>query len=480
MSWPSQDTPWWILGVAVASVAACGSTSAVDDGKDTDTDGTTGDSTGATTSSPECLDNTDCPSSDLHFDVIFVCIDQRCVPVCAEDCPECETDEDCLLGERCDSFGTCTSECNDHGSCEPGELCQPPCDNPDSCGLSCEPVELVPECAEQLTLLPFPVEEGNPDPIAWLSFVDADGDDSDDLVVGHDSESIMLYPGVGAPSALPFPEGATSVTSGDFDGDGVSDLVSAHEDGQITILSGDGLGGFVLASTHPEASIQWRITTLDWNADGALDLAGLFLGRASIVLGDGMGGLGPPLFATGYHDPDLEVGSFGSDDADDIAMQGRWMANVHFGNGMGDLLPDGELSPAADFGPRALVSGDFVAGSVGDEIVGYTMMGEWILLDTWRNWASDHGRLALIRPAVDLSAAGDFDGSGGDDAMLVSGTVAYLLRGAEGESAPMFTCMQELRLPFSPSRVAVGDLDGNGVDDLAIANASNVVVLLSQ
>jgi hypothetical protein len=80
------------------------------------------------------------------------------------------------------------------------------------------------------------------------------------------------------PSDSPFPVGSTplGLVVGDFNGDGIPDLATANSgDGTVTVLLGDGKGGFApapgnpfLAGGHPAA-----LAVADFNHDGVEDLA---------------------------------------------------------------------------------------------------------------------------------------------------------------------------------------------------------------
>ena len=67
-----------------------------------------------------------------------------------------------------------------------------------------------------------------------------------------------------------------SVAVGDFNGDGNSDLaVANYEDGTVTILLGNGSGGFSAAAGSPIGlpNIPGPIVVGDFNGDGIPDLA---------------------------------------------------------------------------------------------------------------------------------------------------------------------------------------------------------------
>src|SRR5258706_6643201 len=119
---------------------------------------------------------------------------------------------------------------------------------------------------------------------------------------------------------IPIGTGCCTVVSGDFNGDGRLDLLVFYGSGNVTLLPGDGAGGFnpKIDLTTPSGNLH-GLAVVDMNGDGKLDLvvgSGLqiyvFLGR-----GDGTflapsqpAAAGSLLFVAdlnGDHIPDLGV-----------------------------------------------------------------------------------------------------------------------------------------------------------------------------
>jgi hypothetical protein len=89
---------------------------------------------------------------------------------------------------------------------------------------------------------------------------------------------------------------------GDFKGDGRQDLAVANGDSNnVSILLGDGAGGFGAATYFGAGSVQ-PVAVGDFNRDGRQDLAVANNGsnNVSILLGDGTGHFSAPInFAAG-------------------------------------------------------------------------------------------------------------------------------------------------------------------------------------
>ncbi len=128
--------------------------------------------------------------------------------------------------------------------------------------------------------------------------------------VGGNSVTVLLGNGVGgftAAAGSPFLVGfgPSDVAVGDFNGDGIQDLaVSNAGDNSVAGLLGNGSGGFTAGTGSPFATGTQpdAVVVGDFNGDGMQDLATINSVSANItvLLGDGSGGFGAshgqPLF----------------------------------------------------------------------------------------------------------------------------------------------------------------------------------------
>lgn len=174
-----------------------------------------------------------------------------------------------------------------------------------------------------------------------IAVFDADGDGDMDIVnsnAGGDGDlSLLVNNGQGVFGApVQFDGGCNrewGLSAADMNSDGITDLVvGCHGDGIISVLTGDGAGGFNLRSTTQGPTGLWMIVTGDLNGDGHADVtvAGGYSNNAAILLGDGEGALGkadlygtdPSTSATdvgdldGDGDLDWITSSFGGSDSD--------------------------------------------------------------------------------------------------------------------------------------------------------------------
>jgi len=164
---------------------------------------------------------------------------------------------------------------------------------------------------------------------------DLNGDGKTDLVTvnrggGNNLEgtiSIALSDGAGHFTMQPDPSVRTppnpiGIAFADFNKDGKMDLAVPSGFG-FSILLGNGAGGFA-PRIHTTTANSSSIRSADFNGDGNVDLAMVseeFNGKISVVLGDGTGGFGAPLqFTFGNFPSDLAVADFNNDGKTDVAV----------------------------------------------------------------------------------------------------------------------------------------------------------------
>lgn len=191
---------------------------------------------------------------------------------------------------------------------------------------------------------------------------DLDGDGKHDLITADQGGSVTIFLGDGrggfhpAPSSrigLPISPGEMAL--GDVDGDGKLDLaLTEHDSYGVTILLGDGRGGFAPAPGSPFASKDGRhphthgLALGDVNADGKADLvtANNADGDVAVLLGDGRGHFrgapGSP-FPVGPSPYPIAIGDLDGDGMPDIAAPnsspGHRTVTVLLGDGRGGFRP---------------------------------------------------------------------------------------------------------------------------------------------
>ena len=292
---------------------------------------------------------------------------------------------------------------------------------------------------------------------ASFEVADVNRDGRPDLVVanqGSDSVTVLLGEGGGRFSAAPGSPVAAGdapygVAAADFSGDGRVDVaVSNNSSNALTVLLGNGAGGFAAASGSPInlGGSPGGVAAADLNGDGLIDLASPVwqnTWRLAILLGDGAGGFvpapGSPI-AVGarFGTVTIALEDLNRDGKRDIAVapsESRTVS-IRFGDGAGRFPTEAKL--AAGNSPSSLAVADLNRDGKVDLAVGAQ--------------ADDAGR---FKPRLTI--------------MLGVGAGAF--RRAAG--SPM-------AVPGAPASIAIADLNADGRLDLGVANADagSVTVLL--
>ena len=122
------------------------------------------------------------------------------------------------------------------------------------------------------TRVDVPVESS---PIG-VAVADVTGDHIADVVVAQSDSTNLAFirgrssGGFEAAEAIALGYGSTNVVIADFDGDRLADVAAAG-DGAVSVLTGDGAGGFS-TPTHLIGGTFFRLLATDFDADGRMDL----------------------------------------------------------------------------------------------------------------------------------------------------------------------------------------------------------------
>lgn len=285
------------------------------------------------------------------------------------------------------------------------------------------------------------------------------------------------------------------VALADVDGDGQADLVTANtESSDLSVLINDGEGDFgtpQLYSAGMEAS-PLSVTVGDVTGDGLPDIvtANQFddgspfppaeaTGSVSVLAGDGLGGFSDAVvIAAGVFPGRVQAVAIGDVTGDDNADIVYTQPN---GNRAGLLAGDGSggfadpLSLPVSVGPNPIAIGDVTGDGIVD-VVTANGVGESISVlpgDGAGNVGFPGHFDAGVFP--DSIVVSDFDGDGRPDvatANMEGNEVSVLL----GDGAGGFAPAVNYPVDDSPTWVIAHDLDDDGHPDLATANLAGSTV----
>ena len=292
-----------------------------------------------------------------------------------------------------------------------------------------------------------------------------------------------------APVALPGGLPGLTLDTADFNADGKTDIVTVnYELNSVSIFTGNGDGTFQNKGNIPTFALPTSAAVGDFNGDGFADLAIVYNGsnNVSLMLGDNTGH-----FVAG---PNLRVSTDGlAVAASDLNGDGRTdivVADLYSGE-LIVFFNNGSLSFSSTAfdslvnQPTALELGDFDGNGSPD-----------IAVTSWATNAvvvfSNNGTggfiPALARPlqgAPDFGhtiATADLNGDGALD-LVIANSSANIISVLLGSLSQPFQNSFQNSVSYSaglyPSSVQIGDVNGDGILDLVVADVnSNAVVAL--
>jgi len=284
------------------------------------------------------------------------------------------------------------------------------------------------------------------------------------------------------------PEGSTT---GDFNNDGKLDLVVVAEGG-ISVLLGTGNGTFTPAKNSPFAAgnTPFAVAVGDFNNDGNADLAitNLNGSNVSIFFGKGDGTFQTQAtFVTGTEPNAIAVGDFNNDGNADLAVtsQNGNTVTVYLNNGAGGFSASTTTAFALPYNPSGIVVGDFNGDgyldvAVTDMWIPPAPLGDGVDLTVLLGEGNGNFIQASGSP-IDVgrlpagAAVGDFNGDGVPDIAVASANdnVAYVLIG-NGDGT--FKTKVSYPVGSAPSAIAVADFNGDGFADLSVATPKSATL----
>lgn len=309
---------------------------------------------------------------------------------------------------------------------------------------------------------------------------------------------------VQGPSLVP-ETSLTGLVAGDFNGDGKVDLAATDSaTNRVDVLLGNGDGTFSAPVQYPVGASPVAISTGDFNGDGRLDLAVANFNshNVSILLGNGGGtfqaAVNVPLDDFAYP-TGMAVADLNGDGKRDLILayfnSGRVAVLLGRGDGTFDnavTYPTGAppVTSVAS-GAYTVAAGDFNgdgipdvvatnAGRIGDPLApGSRISGSISVLLGNGDGTLQAGRVQYLPAFPYVAAVGDFNGDGNADVAVanhgapsgepqVSGVSVLLGRGDGTFQDP-----SNFDAGAAPLDVALGDFNGDGRADLVVTDQGN-------
>jgi hypothetical protein len=288
----------------------------------------------------------------------------------------------------------------------------------------------------------------------------------------------------------PYAAGSSPVgiATGDFNGDGYADIITANNpDNSVGLWFNRGDGTFAPQVTYAVGLDPFGLAVGDWNGDGSLDLAIVYEYQATgasqsvdVFLNGGDGTFAPAVpYASADGAFEIVSGDFTGDGRLDLALiDAAGMASVLVNRGDGTFAAP--ISNGVNLGTWFLAAADFNRDGALDlfEASAFSTIA-----------LPGHGDGTFGSPVsypssacyeVGAVAAGDLDGDGYPDvayACFQSHDIVVRINRGDGSFGPEVSCSS----PQWPASIVVGDFNGDGKSDLAVANSGvypNVASLL--
>ena len=350
-----------------------------------------------------------------------------------------------------------------------------------------------------------------------ISMGDFNGDGIEDLAIANSGAvttvatgptvTILLGNGDGNFSSVPTSSatGASpeAIAVGDFNQDGVLDLAVANfGDNNLSILLGNGDGTFTASPSSPAVGIgPVSLAAADFNGDGILDLAVVNQGSNDLILlvgnGDGTFARAPTNQQTGSAPYLVATADFNGDGVPDLAVlnnnNGQNTLTIFLGSGTGgfnlvstgpgtgniaDVLAIGDFN--GDGRPDLALAHSVISGALPNQVATVTVS---ILTGNGDGTFKAGSQLIFTSPnggAADAAFVSDFNGDGKPDLAIQSqsqlaGHIPEMITVLPGDGTGIFSNPGiTASLGYSPSPLALGDLNGDGIPDVA-AVASNAL-----
>ncbi len=288
----------------------------------------------------------------------------------------------------------------------------------------------------------------------------------------------------------------------DFNDDSKVDIAVGNADSaNVTILLGDGKGNFSQATGSPFSAGQSPndLAVGDINADGHRDLAiaNHDATYVTILLGNGRGQFTPapssPIpVKSRPHPHGIALADFNGDGKLDFVIDdwGNNQVTVVFGKGAGDFASPGVSFAVGQMPYQRVRAADVNKDGLPDVITTNMESADVsvLLANGKGGFTPAPGSPARANPDPFGLTVGDVNGDGNVDLAIINysgqptdagkDAITILIGSGNGRFAP--ASGSPFKSGRSPGSIAVGDVNGDGIDDVASANmgSNNITLLL--
>jgi len=261
---------------------------------------------------------------------------------------------------------------------------------------------------------------------------------------------------------------------GDFNNDGNLDIVVANVASTVSVYLGRGDGTFKQPITSNTTAGSYFVAVGDFNNDKKLDLALIDPPYISVLLGKGNGTFGSPSDNSSFAGSLwLALGDFNNDHNLDVLVTGKFGVSydigVLLGNGDGSLQDS--ITTPVEYVPATIAAGDLNGDGKLDAVLGYDLAGIAVFLgngDGTFQTAVNYDTTGIGNDEVSIQ---DVNRDGKAD--LVVSNSSGKLGGVDllwGNGDGSFQTPQFFSFGPDTGLLAMGDLNGDGLPDIALAN----------
>ncbi|MGB2867085.1 MAG: FG-GAP-like repeat-containing protein [Bacteroidota bacterium] len=283
------------------------------------------------------------------------------------------------------------------------------------------------------------------------------------------------------------------VALGDIDGDGQADLVVTNfNSGSVSVFRNTSVPGSITFDTRLSFATGTKppiVAIGDMDCDGKLDLVVTNNGSNSVSVFRNTSASGSITFATrvdfttGTNPPKVAIGDIDGDGKPDLSVVNYNSSTISvFRNTSSPGLVT--FASKVDFTPGSFPEGVAIADMDGDGKPDLIVANAGsATVSVFRNTSSP-GSIASdsFAPSVDSTtgaypvdvATGDIDGDGKLDLVVTnnSSNTVSVIRNTSSPGLISFNAKVDFMTGWNPYIVAIGDMDGDGKPDLAVANFS--------